>query len=86
MKTIELDKVGGVIRATFYRGGIKERFFKTREEAEAFATKMMGKKGCIISTLDMTPEQLSAHIERQRKAKDLALQIIKQGEESVHND
>lgn len=67
MKVVELDKIGGVFRVTYGGGKTRERFFKHRSDAEAFAQTAAGKRGSVVSTLDMTPEQLRAHIDHQRK-------------------
>jgi hypothetical protein len=43
----------------------KSRLFDSRDAAESFATAKMGKKGCVVSTLDMTVAQLAAYEARK---------------------
>lgn len=46
----------------------KVKRFANRDEAEAFAERKMGRKGSIVSTLYMSPEQLAAHRAREARA------------------
>jgi hypothetical protein len=61
---LDLDGTSG-IRVAVYRGAQREpkvTIFPVadRAKAEAFAESQMGRKGMVMSTLDMTPEQLAA--------------------------
>lgn len=47
----------------------KTRYFENRDEAVRFAESRMGLKGMVVDTTLMTPEQLSAHKEREERAK-----------------
>ncbi len=64
-----LDRKGdqfAVTRETL--SGPRVKMFATRAEAEAYAAANMNRRnGQIISTLDMTPEQLAAHQEREAR-------------------
>ncbi|MDE1767240.1 MAG: hypothetical protein KGI27_13360 [Thaumarchaeota archaeon] len=70
MRTVEIDRVGILFRVTWIQGfqPIKTRDFASREEAEKFAEFKMGKRGCVISSLDMTAEQLGALAQRRAKS------------------
>lgn len=46
------------------------RRFELRNVAEAYAVKKMGKTGMIVSTLDLTSEQLAAHEDRQEQFRE----------------
>src|SRR5258708_11103325 len=64
MTDIYTDRDGDEIVVRVCRGisPTKERRFTDRAAAEAFANSKLGKRsGMIVSTLDMTPAQLSAH-------------------------
>lgn len=69
MKFIYLDRAGECdFRVSWYTGAKKvERLFDSRDAAESFAVHKMGKTGAIISTLDMTPEQLAEHKARDER-------------------
>lgn len=72
MKIVEMEWAGeDAIRVTWVQGAqaSKSRIFDSRDEAEFFAHGKMGKTGYIISTLDMTAEQLAAHKARQAAAR-----------------
>lgn len=70
MRTVEINRAGVGFRVTWLQGlqPVKARHFDTRSEAEAFAEQKMGARGCVISTLDMSAEQLAAHYARQARA------------------
>jgi hypothetical protein len=65
MADVYIDRVeGGKIEVKVYRGmsAPKIKLFDERAAAEAFALANMGKRtGMVLSTLDMTPEQLARH-------------------------
>lgn len=63
MRTVEIDREDeAYIRVTWMAGSIiRIRLFDSRDAAEGFAQNKAGATGCIISTLDMTAEQLAAH-------------------------
>ncbi|MCB8882935.1 hypothetical protein ACELLULO517_21995 [Acidisoma cellulosilytica] len=46
----------------------KTRYFPDRNEAIAFAESKMGRKGMVLDTTLMTPEQLEAHKAREARA------------------
>jgi len=71
MANIEIDLSDDetLIRVSVMSGmTIKVSHFGTRADAERFAYSKMGRKGCVMSTLDMTPAQLAAHKERQARS------------------
>lgn len=70
MRTVEIDREGASFRVSWRQGlqPLKTRRFDTRGQAEAFAIQKMGARGCVISTLDMSVEQLSANKARQARA------------------
>lgn len=73
-RTIEINREGEChFRVTWMQGAQapKSRLFDSRDAAESFANAKMGARGCIISTLDMTPAQLAA--EQARKQRSAAL-------------
>jgi len=71
--TVEIDRAGECdFRVTWMQGAQapKSRLFDSRDAAESFANAKMGKRnGCVISTLDMTAEQLAAHEARKARTK-----------------
>ena len=69
MKFIYLDRAGECdFRVSWHTAsGKKSRLFDSRDAAEGFAVSKMGKTGAIISTLDMTPEELAAHKARDAR-------------------
>lgn len=74
MRTIELDwAADGKVEAKWSQGmqPTKTKVFNTRAEAEAFAYKKMGARGCVILNLDLTAEQREAL--EARKARLAAL-------------
>jgi hypothetical protein len=78
MRTVEIDREGECnFRVTWIQGAqpAKSRLFDSRDAAESFAEKKMGARGCVISTLDMTAEQLAAHKRRQETAKKILEKI-----------
>lgn len=46
----------------------KAKYFADRDEAIRFAESKMGRKGVVVDTTLMTPEQLAAHMEREARA------------------
>lgn len=71
MRTVELDRQGeSDFKVTWMQGAQppKSRLFDSRDAAESFAMHKMGARGCLISTLDMTADQLAAHLARQARA------------------
>jgi hypothetical protein len=74
MRTVQIDREGECdFRVTWMQGmqPPKSRLFDSRDAAESFANHKMGARGCIISTLDMTAEQLAAHKARLERARQL---------------
>jgi hypothetical protein len=55
------------------------KVFERRDDAERFADSKMGKRGMILSTLDMSPEQLAAHKEREARFRE-RFNIVDEGE------
>lgn len=73
--TVELDWEGEAhIRVTWMSGAspAKSRVLDSRDEAEFFANGKVGKRGVIISYLDMTAEQRADHDARKARAKAIA--------------
>lgn len=70
LKSVDIDRntAGEFVVAWFARGAVRARTFGIREEAEAFAWNKAGARGCVISSLDMTPAQLAAHEARRERA------------------
>lgn len=70
---IELEREGeDHIRVTWVQGAQlpKSRLFDSRDAAESFAMSKMNKRnGQIISTLDMSADQLRLHGERKARAR-----------------
>lgn len=75
MRQIDLDWADATktavtaTRATI--DGLKVKTFATRGEAEAFANKVRGLTGCVLSSLDMTDEQLAAKAAREARIRAL---------------
>lgn len=46
----------------------KVKYFADRDEAIRFAESKIGRKGVVVDTTLMTPEQLAAHKEREVRA------------------
>lgn len=62
MKTVWLDRDdNGGFRVAWTQGAqpVKHKVFTDRKEAESFAYKKMGRTGCVVSSLDMTADQLA---------------------------
>lgn len=70
MKLVEINRADAFVVSWITYHGIQERRFHDRKQAEAFAWKKAGKTGGVLSTLDMTPEQLEAEQERRRRARE----------------
>lgn len=67
MRIIEIDVTDDNKFQVSWISGLqptKRRLFDNRDDAEAFAHQKMGATGMIISTLDMSPEKLAAHMAR----------------------
>lgn len=47
--------------------GDKRKDFDDLKEARAYALKKMGRRGMVVDTTAMTPEQLKAHKEREAR-------------------
>jgi hypothetical protein len=77
MAFVYLDRVDDGFRVAWQSGAqpTKEKTFADRAEAEAFADKKMGARGSIVSTLDMTPEQLAGLAARKVRQEAAALGI-----------
>lgn len=56
----------------------KTRIFDDRGAAIAFAEGQMGRRGVVVDTTLMTPEQLAAHKEREARAR----QVIREMDET----
>ena len=77
-RTVEIDRVGECdFRVTWMSGArpAKSRLFDSRDAAEHFAFSKMGATGCVISTLDMTAEQLAANEARKARAARVLTEI-----------
>lgn len=78
MRTVEIRRHGECdFKVTWMQGAQapKSRLFDSRDAAESFAMAKMGARGCLISTLDMTAEQLAALEEWDRRAAAVAAQF-----------
>jgi hypothetical protein len=87
MRTVEIDREGEChFRVTWMQGiqPAKSRLFDSRDAAESFAIAKMGARGCVISTLDMTTEQLAAHQARKQRAAALLNTI--RGDDRLETD
>lgn len=73
MRIVEINKRESDFVVSWTQGiqPVREKAFSDRGEAESFANSKVSKRGYILSTLDMTPEQLAAHEARQARAKAL---------------
>lgn len=71
MRTVEVDRDADGFRVTWLQGARsgQVRTFATRVEAEAFALKKMGARGCVISSLDMSAAQLADLEARRARAR-----------------
>lgn len=79
MRTIEIDRHGEChFRVTWMQGmqPARSRLFDSRDAAESFAEHKIGARGCVISTLDMTAEQLGAHEARKARAARVLRELI----------
>lgn len=68
MKIVEIDfGADGSFEVIWTQGAQapKSRTFGSRSEAETFANAKAGKTGCVISSLDMSPEQRATHEPRK---------------------
>jgi hypothetical protein len=83
MKIIEIDREGEAhFRVTWSQGiaAPRSRLFDSRDAAEAFAMSKMGKRsGTIISTLDMSAEQLAANKARKARAAAILAELVRNG-------
>lgn len=71
MAYVYLDRTeAGLFSVRVARGlsPMKTKIFENYAEADAFALSKMGRAGCVVDTTRMTPEQLAAHHERERRA------------------
>lgn len=74
MAYVYIDRIGAHdavrVQVSWFAGAApkKSKTFDCRGEAEQFAIRKMGRSGCILSTLDMTPEQLADHRAREARA------------------
>lgn len=71
MRTVEIERVGECdFRVTWIQGAQapKSLLFDSRDAAESFALAKAGKRGVVVSTLDMTAEQLVANNARKARA------------------
>lgn len=79
-KTVEINFSGGQYEVSWATlNGTKRKIFVERHDAERYADEKMGKRGCVVSTLDMTPEQLEALKARQERAKALMAEMATDG-------
>ena len=69
------DEGGFTVRILTGVHGDKTHKFTDRDEARRFATSKLGRQGFVRDTTDMTPEQLVAHVDRERKLVDQAAAV-----------
>lgn len=77
MAYVFIDRDGADIVVRVARlAATKEWRFVDRAKAERFAASKLGKRsGMLVSTLDMTAEQLAAHREREARARKLLEEV-----------
>lgn len=84
MRCIYVDRMGDGRISVRIEAGIsapKKKMFDDRDEAIRFAESKMGRKGMVVDTTLMSPEQLAADKEREARAAALIEKIQQEAEE-----